>query len=691
MLGYSDSFLRDATSCFYIFPFSLRYILARIFKNTKETFPQEPSACYLAVTSFLFLRFICPAIQSPQLFGLFYGTLSSHVQRTLTLTSKIIQKVANFCEFDPSIESYASPLNHFVPDYHAVILIFIDELCGIDLSSTSNESQSHQMVDLSNESIPSFNSHNSQKKPKGGLFSFLSLCFGFLPVFKSKETLYHSGDNMFKGEKSQGDYSQELHCLNDPIQGIDKLITFKEYHLGVLARHIFHSTERMLLFCKNDQERAIIYSNFQCIKLIKDKYALENGNSQRLQRLKAMQKMEYERVMDEIKTREERNQHTLANISKNDSIDTISSHSSLSEKENLDSYVVYKAPIRSSIMIQSELPIKELQQEQKVTEDPIIQQNNIDSIPTQTPTQTPSVQAESEPKFFKRQTSRMSVLDKLKDLSKNDPQMQFSSISNNSTSENETSNQKNDQEQTTDHSAFQTILEEPDAKTSSDTVSLNPSLIPRVASFRTNSFLKMVEKDEKHSQEDTYLKFAKFNQEGNYKNSDEALRQYNEMISNSTSQDSQKSDQGERKGQGETLLNGDSTLLYTDSKDTSPSSSKSNSNRSSQESIQDATPIAIPIPKRNPSEINVGALMGLKPEVSDPNQRIIQIGNRRLTLSLNSSGIQMIQREKSPGLVEEERPVLDNSDDEDDEGENDIYVERVKQSTRKASAFISSK
>lgn len=82
-----------------------------------------------ALSSFIFLRFICPAILSPKLYNLTDNNHSGNVQRTLVLIAKVFMTFSNRGSFQAHKEPYLVPLNEdFIEKHKEELLIYFDKV-----------------------------------------------------------------------------------------------------------------------------------------------------------------------------------------------------------------------------------------------------------------------------------------------------------------------------------------------------------------------------------------------------------------------------------------------------------------------------------------------------------------------------------------------------------------------------------
>lgn len=91
---------------------------------------------YTSVSGFLFLRFICPAILNPKLFGLLRDHPEPKAQRTLTLIAKCLQALANLSTIGKK-EAWTQPMNHFINTQRQAFKDFIDDVCAIPMERTT--------------------------------------------------------------------------------------------------------------------------------------------------------------------------------------------------------------------------------------------------------------------------------------------------------------------------------------------------------------------------------------------------------------------------------------------------------------------------------------------------------------------------------------------------------------------------
>ncbi|KAJ1971481.1 RasGAP protein, partial [Dimargaris verticillata] len=111
-------------------PYGIRWICKQIRSLTKRRYPnwQEFNISSL-IGGFFFLRFLNPAIVTPQAYMLVDKTPTNHPRRTLTLIAKLLQNLANKATF--SKEPYMMLLNPFIERNNGRINKFFNDLCEV--------------------------------------------------------------------------------------------------------------------------------------------------------------------------------------------------------------------------------------------------------------------------------------------------------------------------------------------------------------------------------------------------------------------------------------------------------------------------------------------------------------------------------------------------------------------------------
>ncbi|KAI9476257.1 MAG: hypothetical protein EXX96DRAFT_293488 [Benjaminiella poitrasii] len=110
-------------------PHSFREICHFILTSVREQFPE---AKYTAVGSFIFLRFFCPAIVSPETEGLVKNTasISREMRRGFLIATKVIQNLANNVLFGAK-ETYMIVLNDFLTNNIYKVASFLREISKV--------------------------------------------------------------------------------------------------------------------------------------------------------------------------------------------------------------------------------------------------------------------------------------------------------------------------------------------------------------------------------------------------------------------------------------------------------------------------------------------------------------------------------------------------------------------------------
>ncbi|XP_041440034.1 ras GTPase-activating protein 4 isoform X2 [Xenopus laevis] len=136
---YLQSYLTDLltaiTKSVKLCPATIRATFRQLYKRVEECFPENKhmNVKFIAVTSFLCLRFFSPAIMSPKLFHLREKHADARTSRTLLLLAKAIQNVGNMdAPASRAKESWMAPLQPTIQQGVLQLKEFIIKLIDIE-------------------------------------------------------------------------------------------------------------------------------------------------------------------------------------------------------------------------------------------------------------------------------------------------------------------------------------------------------------------------------------------------------------------------------------------------------------------------------------------------------------------------------------------------------------------------------
>ncbi|UOH83671.1 hypothetical protein LQV05_006405 [Cryptococcus neoformans] len=130
LVEIANSFLATIIDSMESVPYGIRWICKQIRSLTRRKYPDasDASICSL-IGGFFFLRFINPAIVTPQAYMLVDGVPAKYPRRTLTLIAKMLQNLANKPSY--AKEQYMMSLNPFVENNKARMNKFLNALCEV--------------------------------------------------------------------------------------------------------------------------------------------------------------------------------------------------------------------------------------------------------------------------------------------------------------------------------------------------------------------------------------------------------------------------------------------------------------------------------------------------------------------------------------------------------------------------------
>jgi len=124
LMAQSQKLLKQILASTEKCPPQFRQLFAHIKKVVGERFPENDN---VTIGGFIFLRFFCPAISSPEAYGIVEEPPNPASRRLLILITKVLQNLSNDVEFG-SKEPYMTKLNDFVHANRTKLIQFYDKL-----------------------------------------------------------------------------------------------------------------------------------------------------------------------------------------------------------------------------------------------------------------------------------------------------------------------------------------------------------------------------------------------------------------------------------------------------------------------------------------------------------------------------------------------------------------------------------
>ncbi|KAI8077063.1 Rho GTPase activation protein [Thamnidium elegans] len=130
LMGIANQFLSTIIESLDQVPYGIRWVCKQIRSLTKRKYPEATdTAISSLIGGFFFLRFINPAIVTPQAYMLIDSYPSLNPRTTLTMVAKMLQNLANKPTYTK--ESFMIPTNPFVKENKKRIHQFLNDLCEV--------------------------------------------------------------------------------------------------------------------------------------------------------------------------------------------------------------------------------------------------------------------------------------------------------------------------------------------------------------------------------------------------------------------------------------------------------------------------------------------------------------------------------------------------------------------------------
>jgi len=127
LMAQSQKILKEILNSSEECPTQFRQLFVHIEKTVRARYPDSVRT---TIGGFIFLRFFCPAVSSPEAYGILDDPPSADARRLLILITKVLQNLSNDVEFG-SKEPYMEKMNDFVHANREKLSKFYDKLLKI--------------------------------------------------------------------------------------------------------------------------------------------------------------------------------------------------------------------------------------------------------------------------------------------------------------------------------------------------------------------------------------------------------------------------------------------------------------------------------------------------------------------------------------------------------------------------------
>ncbi|XP_048855159.1 rasGAP-activating-like protein 1 isoform X1 [Brienomyrus brachyistius] len=246
LLAIMDAIVGSLAQC----PIVMRVVFKQLHKRVEEQFPgpAHEDVKYLAIGSFLFLRFVAPAILTPKLFHLRERHADARTARTLLLLAKAVQSIGNLgLQLGQGKEQWMAPLHPVILSSVGSFRDFLDKLIDVDCETVSDRLQRAPFL----PSVTLKEGYLHKRKTEGPQlltrFAFKKRYFWL----NSESLSYAKSPDWQVGPGVRSSIPMEHVCA---VERVDENAFQLQHVMQVLMRDGDGQTSTMYLQCKNVNE-----------------------------------------------------------------------------------------------------------------------------------------------------------------------------------------------------------------------------------------------------------------------------------------------------------------------------------------------------------------------------------------------------------------------------------------------------